>query len=734
MSSKLFSSNQKHESNNINYDNNSHHHHQHRHSNRNQRSSASSETSLISAITNCSSSDNTGYHNRIYNDNQRQSNGHHYQLSDDHNGYQNDHNYHSSHHHHHHQQHHNVHKNENHNNNINNNDNNETTKNSNKIDMMLTRSISTIILSQSASKNSVYLPKNSKTAAFIVTSSIYGQLLVVICIALFTAKIVSPVLPLWYFEAFYLYLYAFSLLFLFYVYIYLLNDVPKLDTFHIKHYEGKNHKIGETDRSHASIFLRIGSIVFGLGVMIYNGLEFGAYFEISPDSSCHSILLGVNPILQAAFTFSQMYFIFTYSRLMINKFKLIARIGLMHLVATNICVWIRTLGKEALHELKSNSSNVFTKPESSLFLNDFAANTKSNVLSSSVGNNTINQISHTINSTYFQCQNENVMGSILLNASPYLYPFIVEYSLIAAAFLYIMWSSIGKKFMLSYEADMTDSSTSCQHHHHHHHSHQHHHHNQMQIDDLSSSSRTSSYQNLSALYSCLGSSKGLFTGFLFLAISVTSLIIFFVLVHHPNYNLMASLLSDISHSILLILSSFAILIGFFKMRNLKFLPAMRDTADGGLRDLLLRIAAFGLYAYSLFGVIASSFELNSLQHITVLITSILTIVQVTLQTLFISDVVCRKRTGQKQSGRQLITFLLITNLTLWIVYTFVMQKLEASPIQLKVFGFTTWTLILRITLPLSIFYRFHSAITFAEVWKNSYKTSTSSSVSSSSTN
>lgn len=55
---------------------------------------------------------------------------------------------------------------------------------------------------------------------------------------------------------------------------------------------------------------------------------------------------------------------------------------------------------------------------------------------------------------------------------------------------------------------------------------------------------------------------------------------------------------------------------------------MRDTADGGLRDLLLRIAAFGLYAYSLFGVIASSFELNSLQHITVLITSILTIVQV----------------------------------------------------------------------------------------------------------
>lgn len=34
---------------------------------------------------------------------------------------------------------------------------------------------------------------------------------------------------------------------------------------------------------------------------------------------------------------------------MINKFKLIARLGLMHLVGTNVCVWIRTLGKETLH-------------------------------------------------------------------------------------------------------------------------------------------------------------------------------------------------------------------------------------------------------------------------------------------------------------------------------------------------------------------------------------------------
>lgn len=82
------------------------------------------------------------------------------------------------------------------------------------------------------------------------------------------------------------------------------------------------------------------------------------------------------------------------------------------------------------------------------------------------------------------------MSSILNNASPYLYPFIVEYSLIAAAFLYIMWSNIGKRYSQYEENSMSPTS------------------HQGQVDNLSTSSRTSSYQNFPALYSCLGSSKG----------------------------------------------------------------------------------------------------------------------------------------------------------------------------------------------------------------------------------
>lgn len=60
--------------------------------------------------------------------------------------------------------------------------------------------------------------------------------------------------------------------------------------------------------------MRVGAIMFGLGTMIYTGLEFGSFFEIPLDSPCHEILRGVNPLLQMIFTFMQMYFIFMNSR------------------------------------------------------------------------------------------------------------------------------------------------------------------------------------------------------------------------------------------------------------------------------------------------------------------------------------------------------------------------------------------------------------------------------------
>lgn len=545
-------------------------------------------------------------------------------------------------------------------------------------------------------------PKNPKTQQFILMSSIYAQLLVVICVVFFTSEIVTPRVPLFYFEGFYVFLYSVSLLFLLYVYTYLLRKpVVAKPAKKFSFFEGfklklgdkvtkkdvaggnqiqpasprvKKHRISENDRSHGSLFLRIGAIAFGLGTMVYNGLEFGSFFEIPSSSPCYSILLGINPVLQMMFTFAQMYFIFANARLNIHKFKVLARFGLMHIVATNICVWIRTVGKETLQEIvKHHLSKERGHPSS------------------------LEELILPFRETYIQnnsnpCQKQDIMGSIVSDSSPFLFPFIVEYSLIGAAVLYVMWKNIGKDPVFRGNSESEDGL-----------------------------SRASSVQTLPKM-NCAGSSKGLFFGLLILVIATICLIVFFVLIENEHYSLLAIFLSDVSHSAIMVMTIFTIIVGFFRIKQLRF---QADRTDH-LRDILLTVAAYGLYVYAMFGIIAGTLSPKDyVPNLLVMVTSGLTIIQVTLQSLFVAEITCRTtylpEHDQTKPGRQVVAFLMMGNLTLWIIYTFEMQKAEASPVQLGFYGFMAWTVIVRATLPLSIFYRFHSSITFAEVWKNSYK-------------
>lgn len=45
-------------------------------------------------------------------------------------------------------------------------------------------------------------------------------------------------------------------------------------------------------------------------------------------------------------------------QLNIHRFKVIARFGLMHVVATNLCVWIRTLVLEYIKEITIYHKNI----------------------------------------------------------------------------------------------------------------------------------------------------------------------------------------------------------------------------------------------------------------------------------------------------------------------------------------------------------------------------------------
>ncbi|XP_039233790.1 proton channel OtopLc isoform X9 [Drosophila yakuba] len=871
-------------------------------------------------------------------------------------------------------------------------------------------------------------PKNAKTSLFIVTSLVYAILLIVVCIAYVISDVTTHRLPVLYYETFFTYLYGVSILFLLYVFCFLLQESsccnggnggskPKPQPKEKKSKKAKNadpadskdakgskdsgkaakgaayqhtlakfleapvdaevavtpknvrkRKTTHSDLTHGSFFLRVGAIAFGLGGMIYIGLEFGSFFEIPFDSPCHHILIGVNPLLQMIFTFMQMYFIFMNARLNIHRFKVIARFGLMHVVATNICVWIRTLVKESLleitiyhqknepeagassiaHSIRQHalrhagtvlrthagpnsefevldgedilpkdvykSDNVLSKlvrntvdgiskslgmggdqsiasttggistttttttrapfttpnyqwhsttmarklkkfitsattaattaagssstassttisptissttiPSTTIssttitssptfspfspsttttttttttaaalnletsgsespfgglqrilssaappslapvdgfgsasaatpvasagsFVDNFLASTLSPASSTegsaSIMNNlfgqgpmensfqTYSDLGHeeatglvsfenlesldniypaalssnigTLNST--ACGRIDIMGTIVYDSAPYLYPFIIEYSLIGAVVLYVMWKHIGR-----YPGRMNDEDLE----------------HRLEVM-LSRRAVAMAQQARSGRVDCVGSSKGLFFGLLLLVGALICLILFFVLVRHQQFSLLAIYLADASHCILMAFAILAIIVGFIRVKNLKF----RCEEQSNLNDILLRISAFGLFTYSVFSIIAGSLKvLESEPSLLVTTTGGVAVFQVILQLLFIADVSRRRvhlpEHDRSKPGRQIVTFLLICNVAMFAIYTFEAQKVFANPVsryvQLEFYGFVPWSIIQRITLPLCIFHRFHSAVTLAEIWKTTYK-------------
>ncbi|KAK7871315.1 hypothetical protein R5R35_007585 [Gryllus longicercus] len=603
----------------------------------------------------------------------------------------------------------------------------------------------------------------------------------------------------------------------------------------------RKRKTSQNVHSHGSFFLRVGAIAFGLGTMIYNGLECGAFFEIPFDSPCYQILRGINPVLQMIFTFMQMYFIFMNSRLNIHRFKVLARFGLMHVVATNLCVWIRTLVLESLKEitalqnttLSSFEENSSEKLRDSGLIDAGTTTTTTEVttvwgmaraatkaaawLTSSTLRTTMTTLETTLSTTLptttptttttttttttpttttspttttlptttstttlptttttiptttssalpststsastlsplpfphlydvpeitrgyeafnssfplgqfgdplppaaflssfngtttsptttlEDCGRINIMGTIVQDSAPYLFPFIIEYSFIGAAVIYVMWRHIGRNPRYVTEEDLE---------------------HRLEVM-LSRRAVAMAQAQQHGRVDCVGASKGLFFGLLLLVGSLICLILFFVLITQATpFKIIAIYLADVSHCILMALSIVAIIIGFIRVQSLKF----RAEEQSDLNDILLRVSAFGLFVYAVFCVIAGSLEaFTQIPNLLVMITGLLSVFQVVLQLLFIADVARRRvhlpEHDRSKPGRQIVTFLLICNVTMWVIYTFEVQKVSANPVQLKFYGVLPWAIVQRVTLPLCIFHRFQSAVTLAEIWKTSYK-------------
>lgn len=112
----------------------------------------------------------------------------------------------------------------------------------------------------------------------------------------------------------------------------------------------------------------------------------------------------------------------------------------------------------------------------------------------------------------------------------------------------------------------------------------------------------------------------------------------------------------------------------------------RCEEQSNLNDILLRVSAFGLFIYSVFSVIAGALNAHKDdQNLLVTITSSVAILQVILQLLFIADVSRRRvhlpEQDRTKPARQIVTFLLIINISIIAIYTFEAQKVVANPVR-----------------------------------------------------
>jgi hypothetical protein len=417
-----------------------------------------------------------------------------------------------------------------------------------------------------------------------------------------------------------------------------------------------------------NFYLRLGAIGFGAGSMIHDGFRIAQVFETDNYWTCYGLLHMVMSSMHLIFCFFQTYFLFKNHRIVINKHKAFVRFGLTHIIATNICIWAlaTVIEIDEDYETRVNLKNVMA------LLN---GNTTENA--TTVAMMTTTTEGEDMTAKCFQ------YVTLARKASPYLFPCTIQYSLIAAAIVFKMYTNVGKIGRHVLTIDGGDNRT--------------------QRD-------------------CHKANKGLFLGLFIAILTLIAISCFFVFDEKFKNSDTASMIFYITEITLLFLSCMVVLIGFFKLQQLKF----SGHDDNSFMAPLLVIALFGLCTMNTFLVVSSatSIEEYGLIGMFSLGTALLAFMQSALQTIFILDGLrrCAENDDQISSkpGRTLVTFLLLCNLSLWCVNTFEAKKIETVSLHTTYYGYLPWSIISHLCIPLIIFFRFHSTVCLSEIWVSAY--------------
>ncbi|VDM43896.1 unnamed protein product [Toxocara canis] len=416
--------------------------------------------------------------------------------------------------------------------------------------------------------------------------------------------------------------------------------------------------------------------VFGIFGIVYYGLIIVVcvlgWGTDKADCNAYTLVIST---LATLFIFVQMHFIFCNSKITVHGSLKIARLGMMHLTATNLWTWMRyiLLEEEATTEELAHANFATRIPVHHFF------------------NKTSAELVHPQLREHVEYELCRGAGCVLGSFKEFMYTCVVEYALICAGVSFVFWTNVGKE-PSKYQMLKRQRS------------------NLISVD-------------------CSRTTTGLFLGFIIIAFTFVCIAIFNAYIHEENSRLLANTIFFSTDGILLLVSLAAIVFAFCRMRNLNFKKREDGDVDESaelLDHILLVVGLVGELIFSIGGImsLSNATEFNYMIVI-LLIVQNLRLFQVILQSALLLIGAKLKAASPElkvlKPGKQVVTFLLVVNIALFIMNTFEAQKAGVTEDIVRYYGSKAWALLVRGCSPLTIFYRFHSSVCFAEIWKHTFK-------------
>lgn len=230
-----------------------------------------------------------------------------------------------------------------------------------------------------------------------------------------------------------------------------------------------------------------------------------------------------------------------------GRYKDIARFGLMHMVATNISEWLYILVEETKHEIWHLAHTLTSGDHNDSM--PLAAGNNSMINSLNQHGMVRRAMQNRYHTDHHECQRTNIMGSLVQNSSPFLFPCTIEYSLICAVILFDMWkkvSSISKIIKAKKKSEKAAGEIKSIYH--------------FSID-------------------CSRANQGIFAGVVTMVLTIICLIIYFVLHEKSEYHYIAIREVTFYEMFLYSVCVLAVVLAFIRVRDLKFQKDAKGKAN-----------------------------------------------------------------------------------------------------------------------------------------------------------